>query len=928
VSPAPLTIFVDNPGGGSVEIVVDGELADPSATCAGGGAASYPKTTLTCVGSGVVRCGQIERPLQPGAWVHRLDEVRVDGMLAAQQQAQRRVLVAGDPVDVSNAVVWTIYPAAFVVQQATADEVQLRLDQATAYTACNPDPDRRALVTFSWDVFSASAQKEIELLPADQCGGTGRNVCTPTRVPTNCPCDPASVSIPCVWTGAPDGTHAGLCIAGDRITIDALDRDAQPGGVMLSVASCAQKLLRLYGTDDVLRGLTLEGSQVPVADPTTCGDPGGPIQVDTVAITGPRASGDLVEQSRIVGPTCGDAVSVDDDATGNTIATSEILNAADRGVKVDMGGSATIDRSCVHDNRKGGIQATLGGTVMASENVVQRNMGGKGQNGLTVVDQCPDDQDGCPDDRRSMLTTWGNVVRFAGGRGVSVRDNATGMFWNDYVANNTFKGSVVETTKHAPVDGQGMERVPTATFSGVGITCNFQNALTKQCNDDEETPCTTDTDCCLNDDGTIDPTCTKHCTGSIPPGVGAETHADPGHASPVVTYGDAGYPTDGQPGRNAFTSNRNPTRNDGANFLLTNVTAPVTAIGDQWAHCTGVTCDVATILSMDVSPAGADVAVAPEGWSQFHGPKEYLPFIAGVTPARPRKGDIVRVYGENFDAINGNPARTDADPCNECSSVALAQCSQAADGTPRCPTGPCIDGTCPCAIDNPAVELRNAGSKGPNRIYIVSQWDGSAVADLAPDAVTPTMLAFRMPFDCYAPLVVHVAKYGATEPQFAFPLCDAKGCKGERTTTPCDDGNPLTLNDHCDGDGRCVSDTILTTTTDAASSTTSTTALGPSSTSSTTTSTTGAPAFTTTSTTATLSPSTTSTTLLRVCGLIVPSEAQLGACEKPKLLRRSARLLRSIERALAKGRRPKCLRVRLLTNVLRRCEDTQARPSH
>jgi hypothetical protein len=207
--------------------------------------------------------------------------------------------------------------------------------------------------------------------------------------------------------------------------------------------------------------------------------------VDAVAITGARAHGDRVEQSRIIGPTCGDAMSVDNAATDNTITTSEILNAADRGVKVDLGGSATIDRSCIHDNRKGGIQSTLGGTVLASENVVQRNAGGRGQNGLTVVDQCPEAQDGCHDDRRSILATWGNIVRFSGGRGLSVRDNATATFRNDYVTDNAFKGSVVETTEHAPVDGQGMEHIPAATFSGVGLACNFQNAA-KQCDDTEQ----------------------------------------------------------------------------------------------------------------------------------------------------------------------------------------------------------------------------------------------------------------------------------------------------------------------------------------------------------------------------------------------------------------------------------------------------------
>src|SRR5881396_1514587 len=112
----------------------------------GSGATSY-RETMTCTGSGVVRCGQLAA-LQPGTWVHRLS-VTVTGS-ATQQQAQRFVLVAGSPAEVSNALVWTVYPQTFVVQAASAAELQARLDDATAYARENPGP---ALVIFSADAF-------------------------------------------------------------------------------------------------------------------------------------------------------------------------------------------------------------------------------------------------------------------------------------------------------------------------------------------------------------------------------------------------------------------------------------------------------------------------------------------------------------------------------------------------------------------------------------------------------------------------------------------------------------------------------------------------------------------------------------------------------------------------------------------------------
>src|SRR5262249_59531902 len=161
-----------------------------------------------------------------------------------------------------------------------------------------------------------------------------------------------------------------------------------------------------------------------------------------------------VEQWVVIGPRCGDAVSVEKgagapDAEGpgdNVVVASEIKNAKDKGVKVSVGGYATIERSCVHDNHNGGLQSTLGGHVVASENVVQHNVPGSSQNGLVVGvtgNQTPAD--------RSTLETNGNVVRFSGGGGLAVVNDATADFHNHYVADSQFGGSTVRTTAEPPV---------------------------------------------------------------------------------------------------------------------------------------------------------------------------------------------------------------------------------------------------------------------------------------------------------------------------------------------------------------------------------------------------------------------------------------------------------------------------------------------
>ncbi|HUE30307.1 MAG TPA: hypothetical protein VMR79_05495, partial [Verrucomicrobiae bacterium] len=238
---ATLTVFVENLSGTpTVAVGLDGELAADAATCGGSGAASYQET-MTCTGSGVVRCGQLAG-LQPGTWVHRLS-VSVPGS-ATQQQAQRVVLVAGSPAEVSNTIVWTVYPQTFVVQSAGAADLQARLDDATAYTGANPGP---ALVTFSPDAFpGATAPQRIFLLQPPCTLDVTHNRCSP------------------------DGATAGVCLIGDRIVVDALDRSALPGGVILSVGTCGRQVLRLYGTENVLRGLTFEGSQKPNPPKPNC----------------------------------------------------------------------------------------------------------------------------------------------------------------------------------------------------------------------------------------------------------------------------------------------------------------------------------------------------------------------------------------------------------------------------------------------------------------------------------------------------------------------------------------------------------------------------------------------------------------------------------------------------------------------------------
>src|SRR5207302_1245379 len=89
-----------------------------------------------------------------------------------------------------------------------------------------------------------------------------------------------------------------------------------------------------------------------------------------------------------------------------------------------------------------------------------------------------------------------------------------------------------------------------------------------------------------------------------------------------------------------------------------------------------------------------------------------------------------------------------------------------------------------------------------NRLRITTL-DGGPVATVYPQAVTPTMLVFRMPVDCFAPLVLQVSKRAQDGSRSAatIPLCDPDGCVRRPAGAPCDDGNACTLGEQCSGTG-------------------------------------------------------------------------------------------------------------------------------
>jgi hypothetical protein len=720
---AVVTIVGDNRSAeASTSLSVSGIRIPSADGCDVGGtglAVAYA-TTVTCAGPGSSKCGRIEG-LAPGLWIHRVSTL-VPGS-PVQIQAQRSMVVAGGA---SNVVEWTVFGRTFVVDDDTGARLMLRLQEATAYTASMGFP---ALVRFDRELFpDASAPQTLALQTTPTCA---------------------------LDTCQPDGRQTAYCLEGSDITVDALDDDGQPGGVVLAIDACDNSVLRIYGSSNVLRGLVFQGST----------DPSPAVPVDVVAIAGVTARRNRLEQCTVVGPTLGDGVSVQDDAgqpdgdpaPENVIAASEVHGAEDKGIKVAFGGVARIERSCVHDNANGGLQVTLGGSATALENVIQHNLGGPAQNGLSV---------GVPETVAdpNALTTRGNVVRFNGARGISVVNAAQALLVADVVTDNYQAGLRVETTLPAVA--------PSATVRGGTFACNYAPGI---CTGGGMQGCRSNGDCAPQ-------TCSPVSGAGAIKGVGATLAAcaDAGCVSPVVDLGAGGLDS----GRNAFTLNPNPDATSptgiNVNSAITSASA-IPAAGNEWEHCDvpesdpadPKKCYMSQVSSFDVRVAAGTTALAlgtPTG--PRHGPN---PVVTAISPARPAAGELVRVYGGQFNAIDG------------------AACQ---------PPGVPAD---PCSVANAAVVSANAPDVARGNHVTVTIGGAAHAADV--HQVTPTMLVFEMPVDCDAPGALTVAR--GSDVGLPVQLCDPAGCAGRRVGALCDDGDLCTTGETCQASGTCGGATPL-----------------------------------------------------------------------------------------------------------------------
>jgi hypothetical protein len=425
---ADLTLEVINETGlAGVTVSLGGELLESA--CAPGAPATSYELTGQCAEDGAVACAQVGS-LAPGVWRH---SIVVSNPGLGQVQHQRSLLVVGA---VPNRVTFTVFPAVLSVT-TTSNSGTGSLRQALQLAPLELKP---LLIQFDPLAFPPAVPTAITL----------------------------SFALPTLAT--------------DDVTIDGIDSTGAVANRIIDAGGNPIGALSVTGARNRIVGMWLRNA--------------GQNQRDVLSIAGPFARGNIVERTLVEGAASADGIGIDDragDGFGddvNVIRDCEVRGASDKGIKVTLGAYARIERTWVHDNANGGIQATLGGHVEALHNVVERNRGGTAQNGLSANAL---DDESTADSGFSELRTRGNISRNNGANGISVRAFSVAEIRDDYLAGNGSSGlrvfndigppasCLVEGTSAVcnQVDGAVIANASTADLGGGSLGSTGHNAFTQ-----------------------------------------------------------------------------------------------------------------------------------------------------------------------------------------------------------------------------------------------------------------------------------------------------------------------------------------------------------------------------------------------------------------------------------------------------------------
>jgi hypothetical protein len=492
--------------------IVFGNLDEATCENADGTRADSYFAVVDCTGAASDGCSATFSNLAPGRWVHRL--AIVNGLGAGQLQGRSALLLARAG---RNTVRWPFYRSVTTVRT---------LDDAAGCSGC--------------------LREAVEI--ANQAA------------------KPALIQFAGDLKGTIVVTSPSPAFSSGNVTLDAFDLDGRPFTRTVDGNGLRSAAVRITSADNAILGLRVLGA-------------GG--DSDTVLVDGPAANRNVLDTLQIVGRStevcgttavrgclvngvcrttetdppfgaCGDDSLAFRGAAGaageNLVRNCDVSGGFDKGIKISNAALARVERSHVHANADGGMQATLGGQASAIENLIENNRGTNSANGLAA--NGPD----MAMPPAALLITRGNITRFNALRGISVRSQSLALLDSDWVCGN---GTVGRGTGFgiAVQDAAGLSAVLSA--KGLGVVHNVDGGLV------------------VTDQSSVD--------------LGGVT----------------------SPGWNAFAFN-GPADTPAPVNVRNSTSGVVMAVNNQWERCgRGWVCDLAAVGSGDIAANPGPIVVKP-----------------------------------------------------------------------------------------------------------------------------------------------------------------------------------------------------------------------------------------------------------------------------------------------------------------------------
>ena len=685
-------------------------------TCSCEGAAA-----CTCEAGGVPRCDYALANLGPGEWVHRVEVPD-----SRQRQAQR-ALVMGDTTPATLA--WTAFRSVLTVNSPRDDG--------------QPGTLRHAIATASGDRAAPPSLIQFERPPASgplvvRLTGTAR-----LRVEAETVIDGTDA----------DGNPSPLAPFNARVYPTVIELDP----IDKSAAHAAT--LRITSPGSGLRGVFLRrllGADALISR----------LDQDLVAF-GPRARGGFVDTCRLDGGSAHRGMQscpansrtqatnpsqgkdcVDVEATGSraaadavVITQSELRHCYDRAVK-SQDAATLVRRSWIHHNGRGGLFAqNPHGRLEAVDNLIEENgrncpgatrcagglrdglpcctfgtIGAECRPAAALPAACPGSADtGCGTGvcrsldavvDPSQAACGSTDVRPAAAQLSAERGTGAGLF---------LRRNIV---RHGPRSGVFLRDGSTAALQD-DYLCGLDLGL-------EATAGA----------GAGAPIAVRGAASALNRRAGVLL------AVKRATVAEIDLGAAHAPGLNAFTDNGDGRRATNVNMGAVRTRRP--ALHNQWQHGGGgASCRAATVTTRDVANANPALAVAPcEAPRNPSGGTS----VREVVPAAARAGEVVRILGSGFNAIDGYGANDGRGGATRCTDLAAGNTCE------QLPRGTCVE---------------------------FERLDGSWAPATEVLAVTPTHIAVRAPIDCLAPRRVRVRRKDATGRGQTFTSSSAVFCRNE-----------------------------------------------------------------------------------------------------------------------------------------------------